>query len=205
MASYSIIVHYYARQISDKKIVALTLLSIFLTQSSTAWMIVIFFYLIIFSKKIRFSKSVVLVILAIASCFIYFNLDAITGRPEILSNLLTRLSIFSNHLHFPFGKGLGLGSGASVLMHLDGATIADSTITSLLINFGWAGIIIFVYFLSISLRYFEYNNLLLIAFFGFSFTMIVVEMTPFIQVYFFELGRQIAQRSAGSDSQLTTT
>ncbi len=64
-------------------------------------------------KKLGY--DVVLVGLAIGALMIFLNLDRLTGRPELFSNILARWDIFVSSLSFPFGKGFGLGTGAVVL------------------------------------------------------------------------------------------
>jgi hypothetical protein len=194
MASYALLMHYYASQREDKLVVMLSVVSVFLARSSTAWIILIIYYLMVLSKKFRLSNQVVAVILLISGVIIFANLDSVTGRDNILANLETRLDIFLHHLQYPLGAGFGLGSGASVLINVDNSVIADSTINSLFINFGWAGMFIYLYFIFASIQVFEYRNLLWLSFIGFSITMIVFEMTPFIQIYFFEWGKMLYKR-----------
>jgi hypothetical protein len=205
MASYALIVHYYARKSNDAITMCLTILSVLLTQSSTAWMIVIFYYVIRLFKNTRLSFGVLMLVCSLLAVIIYFNLDALTGRPDIVNNLVTRIQIFTQHVDSPFGKGFGLGSGAAVLLHLDDAIIADSTVNSLLINFGWIGLGIYIFFIVVSIKYFSYHNLLFICFVCFSLTMIIFEMTPFIQFYFFELGSRIRNSTRHSESSLQWT
>lgn len=194
MASYAIMVHYYARETGRRWIYPFTLFSIFLSRSSTAWAVTAVYYIFRHTRRARLSLGITAAVLAVAGIIVGTNLDAFTGRPQIAQNLFTRLDIFVAHLQYPFGKGFGLGSGGSVLLHVDNATIADSTINSLLINFGWIGLPIYVFLIWQAYRYFAVDNFLFLAFVGFSFTMIIFEMTPFIQLFFFELGRRIAEK-----------
>jgi hypothetical protein len=191
MASFAILVHYYAVKKEDTLTAALALFSVFLSRSATAWVVIILYYIIVLAKKRRLGNDVVLAGLAAGALLIFLNIDSITGRASLLNNLQTRIDIFTSSLFFPFGKGFGLGSGATVLSQVKGAVIADSTITSLVVNFGWCGLIIYFLFLCGSLQVFDFRNLLLLSFIGFSFTMIVFEMTPFIQFLFFEWGKAI--------------
>jgi hypothetical protein len=191
MASFSILVYYYARQRGDSVTAIMSLVSVVLARSSTALLVLIIYFVIVFVKRSRFSDGVLVVILLLSAYLIFSNLELVTGRENIADNLFTRLDIFTENLHAPFGKGFGLGSGAAVLAQREGALIADSTISSLLINFGWLSFPIYLLFVVKSFQTFGYKHLLCLAFIGLSLTMIVFEMTPFIQFYFFELGRAI--------------
>ncbi len=191
MASFAILVYYYARERGDSVTAIMALVSAVLSHSSTALLVLIIYFVIVFVKRSRFSDGVLIVILLLSAYLIFINLELITGRKNILDNLVTRLDIFKEYLDEPLGIGFGLGSGAAVLAQREGAVIADSTISSLLINFGWLSFPIYLLFVVKSFQTFGYKHLLCLAFLGFSLTMIVFEMTPFIQFYFFELGRAI--------------
>jgi hypothetical protein len=191
MASFAILVFYYARKNGDSVTAFFSLISVVMSRSSTALLVVIIYLVIIFIKRSRFSDGVLIVILLLSAYLIYLNLETVTGRDNIADNLVTRFDIFTESLEDPFGKGFGLGSGSAVLAQRKGAMIADSTISSLLINFGWISFPIYLIFIWMSFRTFGYKNLLCLTFVGMSLTMIVFEMTPFIQFYFFELGRAI--------------
>jgi hypothetical protein len=191
MASFAILVYYYARKNGDPITATFSLVSVVLSRSSTALLIVIIYFVIVFIKRSRFSDGVLVVILLLSAYLIYLNLETVTGRDNIVDNLVTRFEIFTENLDEPFGKGFGLGSGSAVLAQRKGALIADSTISSLLINFGWLSFPIYLIFVWKSFQTFGYKNLLCLTFIGMSLTMIVFEMTPFIQFYFFELGRVI--------------
>jgi hypothetical protein len=191
MAAFAILVYYYAKKNGDPITPLFSLVSVVLTRNSTALLMVIIYFVIIFVKRARFSDGVLAVILLLSAYLIYINLETLTGRTNIANNVVTRLDIFTENLGEPFGKGFGLGSGSAVLAQRKGALIADSTISSLLINFGWLSFPIYLIFVWKSFQTFGYKNLLCLTFVGMSLTMIVFEMTPFIQFYFFELGRAI--------------
>jgi len=201
MASFAILVMYYAQEKNDNFTQILALISIFLARSSTTWLVVIFFYTIAFVKKTKLSDSLLAVILLISASFIFLNLDLVTGRNAIVENLITRWNIFAHHLQYPLGKGFGLGSGAAVLMQAEDSVIADSTLSSLLINFGWISFLLYFVFLYKAYLVFGYRNLLFLIFAGLSLTMIIFEMTPFIQFFFFEMGRQIYYSRYGTEQE----
>jgi len=191
MASFAILIHYFAIKKGDSITVVLSLISVFLSKSSTAWIILIFFYFLIALKSFRVAKDAAVFLLMISGILLFLNLETVTGRETIVDiNLMARLEIFLDHLGYPLGKGFGLGSGGAVLMQVEDSVIADSTVNSLLINFGWTGFLIYGLFIMGSFRAFDYRDLLLLSFVGFSLTMIIFEMTPFIQFYFFEMGRR---------------
>lgn len=200
MASYSILVYYYARKRGDTITAIFAVLSVVLARSSTALLVLIIYFVVVFVKRSRFSDGVLALVLGLSAYFIFANLDLITGRANIADNLLTRFNIFIENVSEPLGKGFGLGSGSAVLAQREGALIADSTVSSLLINFGWLSFPIYLIFVWKSFRTFGYQNLLCLSFIGLSLTMIIFEMTPFIQFYFFELGRAMKR-----NDQLTTT
>lgn len=191
MASFSILVYYYARKNGDPVTAIFSLISVMMTRSSTALLVLIIYLVIVFIKRSRFSDGVLVMILLLSAYFIFLNLETVTGRDNIADNLETRFEIFVENLDEPLGQGFGLGSGSAVLAQRKGALIADSAISSLLINFGWVSFPIYLIFVWTSFRAFGYRNLLCLTFIGMSLTMIVFEMTPFIQFYFFELGRAI--------------
>lgn len=195
MASYAVITLYFARRKNDGIVEFLCVLSVLLTRSTTAYLIIFTFYSILVARKLRFSWGLISSVVVIVLAIVYFNLDTITGRPGIINNIYTRLNILWQVVDHPFGIGFGLGSGGSVLLHIDNAIIADSTLNSLLINFGWPGFFAYGLMVFLAFKYFRYYDLLLISFLAFSVTMIIFEMTPFIQFYFFELGRQIRYKS----------
>ena len=191
MASFAILVYYYARERGDPVTAVFALMSVLLSKSSTALLVLIIYFVIIFIKRSRFSDGILILILLFSAYLIFSNIEFVTGRDNITDNLVSRLAIFLENLSQPLGQGFGLGSGAAVLTDRDGAQIADSTINSLLINFGWFSFAIYFVFVAKSFQNFGYRNILCLSFIGFSLTMIVFEMTPFIQFYFFELGRAI--------------
>lgn len=194
MASYSILTLYYARQQKDRATEIFAVLSVLLSRSTTAYIIIAIFYVIKFARSFRFSYDVIIAVVSVVLVFLFLNIDAITGRPNILANLVTRFMIFSEATDYPFGKGFGLGSGGAVLLHVKDAVIADSTINSLLFNFGYPGAFVYLVLIFISVKYFRLDDILLIAFVCFSITMIIFEMTPFIQFFFFELGKAMRFR-----------
>lgn len=197
MASFAIVLHYYALKKGDSVTVVLSLVSVFLSKSSTAWIVLIIFYFIVMLKSFKVAKDALLFLLMVIGIIMFLNLETITGRETIIDvNLMARLDIFLKHLAYPLGKGFGLGSGGAVLMQVEDSVIADSTINSLLINFGWMGFLIYGLFIVGSFRAFDYRDLLLLSFVGLSLTMIIFEMTPFIQIYFFEMGRRLRLRHA---------
>jgi hypothetical protein len=189
MASFAILVYYYARERGDPVTAVFALMSVVMSRSSTALIVLIIYFVIMLIKRSRFSDGVLVVILLLSAYLLYSNIELVTGRDNIADNLVIRFGIFLENLSEPLGQGFGLGSGAAVLTQREGAQIADSTITSLLINFGWFSFGIYFIFVAKSFQTFGYKNLLCLAFVGFSLTMIIFEMTPFIQFYFFELGR----------------
>jgi len=191
MASFAVLVMYFARQRDDTFTEILCLISIFLARSSTTWMVVIFFYTILVVKRTRLSDGVLAVILVISAVFVFLNLDFVTGRDAIIENLYTRMDIFAAHLKYPLGKGFGLGSSAAVLIQAEGSVIADTTLNSLLISLGGVSFPIYFIFLYQAYRVFGYKDLFFLTFACLSLTMIIFEMTPFIQVFFFEMGRRI--------------
>jgi hypothetical protein len=195
MAGFAILVMHYAHQREDRITEFIALFSIFLARSSTAWLVVIFFYTILAVKRLRLSNGFLLMVVIVSAIVIALNLDVVTGRDAIADNLVTRWDFFAEHLSYPLGKGFGLGSGAAVLAQSEEAVIADSTISSLLINFGWISVVLYAIFIYHAFRVLGYRNLLVLAFAGFSLTMIIFEMTPFIQFFFFELGRGIYLKS----------
>lgn len=199
MASYALLSIFYARKKEDKTTELLAVLSVLLSKSATAYLIVFVFYAIRVSRHYKFSFSLVAAVVLVTVAIVFLNIDTITGRPDLINNIYARVGIFDKAAEFPFGKGFGLGSGGAVLLHVDDAVIADSTINSVLLNFGWLGFGVYLFFVILSARYFKYFHLLFISFIGFSLTMIVFEMTPFIQFYFFELGRQM--RNAAAEGQ----
>jgi hypothetical protein len=194
MASFAILTLYYARQKNERFIEILCVVSVLLSRSSTAYLIILVFYCIQAAKHFRFSFQLISAVVLILGVIVYFNLDTITGRPLIIYNIYSRLDIFKEAVDYSFGKGFGLGSAGAVLLHVQEAVIADNTLNSLLINFGWIGFVVYVSFLYFFVRYFKYDNILLLSVVAFSVTMIIFEMTPFIQFFFYELGRIIRLR-----------
>ena len=195
MASFALISLLYARQKGDRLTEVFAILSVVLAKSATAYLIVFVFYSIQISRHFRFAFNLVATVVLFTAVVVFLNIDVITGRPGLINNVYARVGIFDKAAASPFGEGFGLGSGGSVLLHVENAVIADSTINSLLLNFGWIGFAVYFFFLALSVKYFRYHDLLLISFIAFSLTMIIFEMTPFIQFYFFELGRRMRKQS----------
>lgn len=106
-------------------------------------------------KKIRFNSKLIVVIGGIL--FLIFapklveSIVSWTGRGELMLSGSGRIRVFLDMLNSSsifeliFGKGLGVGTNASVTMNLKGTSVADSTINLFFIQFGIVGLVFFFF------------------------------------------------------------
>jgi hypothetical protein len=110
-----------------------------------AWLVMMFFLI----APNRWLKQRLL-LLPIFAALIFFNINALSARTDILSySAPKRLEIFANAAQGigPVSAHFGMGTNAGVILNrklgsIDESVITDSFYTSAIINLGWAGALV---------------------------------------------------------------
>jgi hypothetical protein len=196
MGSFACIVAYYAYCYLPKSVfrtavvTVISPLSIFLTASGTALITIVLFAATIFFFRVRERLPLVVVGLAVICVGIVF-LPTILSRPDIYTSLFIRIGLLADNIgasSLIASNTFGFATNASVsligtfditnLGTSRTAMIADSTLTSFMINFGILAsffyILLFVSVRSWSIEYAAFLSIMV----TFSLTVIVVESFP---------------------------
>lgn len=201
----------------NKILALLSVLSVILSHASTAYLSILGFlayYLV--NYRLRFPKGLTIGLLLIMGIVSIPLLPIITLRDDVFDSLLPRFAIFQSYLENAFGVGFGLGTSAALLYGSSDAIIPDSFLAANLVNMGYWGLVLsavcygsLVVFLGRKPRV----DFLVICLLTLSLTLVILEITPFIQLSLLILGgvyRRIVEnrlrlRSKGAAAISTTT
>jgi len=134
----------------------LILVNVFLTASGTGLLASAVVMVGYASKRFRSWRFRLMFILTAALIvpILFSELQMLTGREGVFNSLLIRFDIFANQLgrlslgSLLFGEGIGVGTNVArvlTITHMPGMTelFSDSTITALLLQFGFVGVALF--------------------------------------------------------------
>lgn len=182
-----------------KKLLPLSLLSIFLS-NSTAGLLSVFLslqYGLIntFSKKSKALKFILIIsIIPFALFFVFLNISALSNRGEgITSTLLSRFYILTNYFStvsitdFLFGGRFGQVTAYAVLDNSSTSFIADNTFLGLCVSMGVFSSIFFILFL---IRFYMLDKYKILSFsmILFGLTANIFDLSPVSQLLFLLVG-----------------
>lgn len=187
------------------------LLSIILTASGTGFISFSLFTLFYFGRAGGFRLKIFWAV-AISLAVLAF-LPALTNRENILSSLLTRVEIFVSHadvLKLIFSNGFGVGTNSLINLRPDlldsgGAIIADSMLSSSIINLGVLFLCVSVYEIFVKpMKNIGRDVLLYISsFLPFYLTVVLFELFPVNILMFVALAELVFDRKSIENNSLT--
>lgn len=191
MAAFSLLClhQFFGRQ---KIFAAIALISVILSHASTAYLSILGFLGYYFvNYYLRLPKLLTLGLLVGGAVVSIPLLPVLTLRDDVFDSLLPRLVIFQSYLENAFGVGFGLGTSAALLYGSSEAIIPDSFLAANLVNMGYWGLLMSVLCYFSLLAFFGRHprlDFLLICLVTLSLTLVILEITPFIQIMLILLG-----------------
>lgn len=167
--------------------------------NSTMGLLILIGYLMLVFRNMFYPKKIwypiFLLLMFGILYFIFMNLPLISLRnggalQSGLSRIDILLNLYFHYHHWILGNGLGLATSEAVISKIHGSMIADNTYIGLIVNMG---LIPMATILVLFLRSFKYYNNVLLFFilFGYSFTVVIFELNPIVQILMFLLGKDI--------------
>jgi hypothetical protein len=168
----------------------LAIVSIILSNSTMALLILIANYGYKLIKKVKQPQIIILPLLLVF-IVVFFNLDILTGRGDgAYISMYTRLgyiwNAFSDINNFLLGKQFGIATSMAVIKGYPGAIVADNTFSQIYLNIGFLGLILLSSIILLSGFYLPF--ILYLIFIGHCITTVFFELNSIIQFIMFFLG-----------------
>jgi hypothetical protein len=201
--AFALLVHYFAIRFHSIPLKIASILSLWMSNSTSGLFILIAYYIYAYRKtfrpKILFYPIYCITVL-IAGYIMIANLGAVTGRGGGAAySGLTRLALiygaFSHLTSLIFGQGMGIATSQAYQSGYSNAVIADNTYLGILYNAGIVPALAMMVFVIGSFRYVA-NRLLYMLFLGYSMTTVIFELNPIIQIVLILLGMHIGRQYA---------
>jgi len=106
----------------------------------------------VYGKKLRIGREIIVLVVVVMLVVVGPNILNVlvsrTGRGALMESGSGRIAFFVNMVRtasvyeLVFGRGIGVGTNASITMGLSGTQISDSTLNLLFTQFGFVGLII---------------------------------------------------------------
>ena len=167
-------------------------ISLIFTHSSTGYVLLLAYAIYLLLERFTVApKFLYLPAIILGAVVVYPILSIITFREDVLDSLWPRVRIFESYLQYPLGLGLGFGNSAAVLSGQQGAVIADSLLAANLINAGVVGLLLTLMIYIWTIYCCRRSIYLILVFVFYSATLVIYEITPFIQLFYLILGAEI--------------